>query len=124
MKNAINKCYTCNPSEHVKKHIIGITGNTMFHHDMLKRSMIIATPIQHYHDINDIPKDVFYSTFQDINEFIVSRNIDGYQCIHNTGRWQSHHHFHVKILMDEVAIMKMRERHFNQMYSHPYNKCK
>lgn len=118
------KCYTCNPSKHVSNHIICNINDTTFHHDMLKRSMIIATPKYHYHDIKTIPRDVFWSVFNDIDKFMDDHHIKGYQCIYNTGTWQSHYHFHVKILIDEMKLMNMRQQHFNQKYFHQGNRYK
>lgn len=107
-----NSCYTCNPSKFVLKHIIGRYNETIFHHDMLRRSMLIATPVTHFHNIESMTAKDLYQIFEDIKEFMSEHNINGYQCLFNTGTWQTHHHFHVKILIDENILANMRHAHF------------
>ena len=108
------KCYTCNPSGAVKKHIIEEGKNFSFHHDMWKRPMIIVTPNTHYHTITDIPAELQVEMWIKIKEFLKKIDIEDYQCLFNNGDWQTHHHFHVKIRFDENTLYELRRKHFEK----------
>jgi hypothetical protein len=111
-----NKCYTCNPRGTVKEHIISETDNFVFNHDMFRRPMIILTSKLHYHSILEIPDEIKLQLFRDIDTFVNFWNLtNGYQLIINNGDLQSHHHFHIKIKINESICNRMRRDHFNRI---------
>ena len=121
-----SKCYTCKPRAKVKKHIISKTDNTTFHHDLWKRPLIIATPNKHYHTIFEMSPDYVHNFLNDIRQFTKFWNLDDFQIMFNFGRWQSHHHCHLKIRANEQAIARMRRDHFEKIkldsnYEHDTN---
>tara|TARA_Y100000389_G_scaffold94455_1_gene91100 strand:- start:2930 stop:3388 length:459 start_codon:yes stop_codon:yes gene_type:complete len=114
-KRSGNRCYTCNPSGEVLKHVIEKTENFSFHHDMWRRPMIIVTPNVHYHTITDIPIELQKELWETIKNFLNKLEIHDYQCLFNNGDWQTHHHFHVKLRFDEKKLYDMRKKHFHQL---------
>ena len=110
------KCYTCKPRGTLKDHIISQSEYYTFNHDLFRRPMIIITSLEHYHTINEIPDDVKLKLFEDIRIFSEFWNLDGnYQLIINSGNTQTHHHFHVKMVIDENVANRMRRDHFTRI---------
>ena len=97
-----NKCYTCKPHGTLKEHIISQTDNFTFNHDLFRRPLIIITTKLHYHTIYDIPDNIKIELFNDIHSFVNFWNLTkSYQLMINNGDSQTHHHFHVKMKIDE-----------------------
>ena len=112
----INKCYTCKPHGTLKEHIISKTENFTFNHDLFRRPIIIITSNIHYHTIYDIPDQIKLKLFEDINSFVVFWNLsNSYQLMINNGDSQTHHHFHVKMKIDESIANRMRRDHFTRI---------
>jgi len=107
-------CYSCHPSAYVRRHATHKTADFVFGYDMRNRPLIIVTPRQHYHEITDMPAELVTRMFADIRQWLADQGICDYQTqLHfNAGRWQSHHHFHVKVRIDEQLYKLMRHRHF------------
>jgi len=111
-----NKCYTCKPRGTLKEHIISTTDNFVFNHDLFRRPLIIITSKLHYHTIYDIPDEVKLALFRDINSFVDFWNLrTNYKLMINNGDSQTHHHFHVKMQIDESIANRMRRDHFNRI---------
>lgn len=113
-KRSGNYCYTCKPRGKVLKHII--TTDTdhgiVFHYDLHKRPLILITPIKHYGTIYDIPDQEVINIFKGIRIFCEHWNIVDYQISYNSGAWQTHSHFHIKIKTSEKIINRLRRDHF------------
>jgi hypothetical protein len=111
-----NKCYTCKPRGTLKDHIISQTEHFTFNHDLFRRPMIIITTILHYHTIYEIPDQVKLQLFEDIRVFVDFWNLSHkYQLIINNGESQTHHHFHIKMLIPEDVANRMRRDHFTRI---------
>lgn len=111
-----NKCYTCKPRGTLKDHIISQTGNFTFNHDLFRRPVIIITSLQHYHTIYEIPDEVKLELFKDIKFFVDFWNLNQrYQLIINNGDSQTHHHFHVKMIIPQEVANRMRRDHFTRI---------
>jgi hypothetical protein len=112
----INKCYTCKPRGTLKEHIISQTDNFVFNHDLFRRPLIIITTKEHYHTIYDIPDSMKLKLFEDIHAFVDFWNLSkSYQLMINNGDSQTHHHFHVKMKIDESIANRMRRDHFTRI---------
>jgi hypothetical protein len=110
------KCYTCKPRGTLKDHIISSTENYTFNHDLFRRPLVIITTKMHYHTIYDIPDPVKLQLFQDIKNFVEFWNLNNnYQLIINNGDSQTHHHFHVKLMLDAEIVNRMRRDHFTRI---------
>ena len=114
-KKKNSKCYTCKPRGTLKEHIISQTEHFVFNHDILRRPMIIVTSKIHFHDTKEMNETVKLALFKDIENFVDFWNLNGYQLIINNGKFQTHHHFHVKIKIDEPVINRMRRDHFTRI---------
>jgi len=113
---APRRCYTCKPRGTLKDHIISQTEHFTFNHDMFRRAMIIITTKKHYHTIYEIPDNLKLQLFEDIRIFIDFWNLnERYQLIINNGELQTHHHFHVKLVIDETIANRMRRDHFTRI---------
>jgi len=111
-----NKCYTCKPHGTLKEHIISQTEQFVFNHDLFRRPLIIITTKEHYHTIYDIPDLIKLKLFEDINIFVSFWNLNqNYQLMINNGDSQTHHHFHVKMRIDENIANRMRRDHFTRI---------
>ena len=111
-----NNCYTCKPHGTLKEHIISQTQHFTFNHDLFRRPFIIITSKQHYHTLYEIPQDIFMELFQDIRVFVDFWNLhSNYQLIINNGAAQTHHHFHVKLKIDDLIANRMRRDHFTRI---------
>ena len=54
--------------------------------------------------------------FEDINSFVEFWNLTkSYQLMINNGETQTHHHFHVKMRIDESIANRMRRDHFTRI---------
>jgi hypothetical protein len=114
--NSKSKCYTCKPRGTLKDHIISQTDQFTFNHDLFRRPIIIITTKEHYHTIYEIPDDIKLQLFNDIDMFINFWNLNKkYQIIINNGELQTHHHFHVKLSIDENIANRMRRDHFTRI---------
>lgn len=114
--NNINKCYTCKPRGTLKDHIISQTEHFTFNHDMFRRPLIIITTKTHYHTIYDMPDNIKVQLFEDIRGFVEFWNLAlNYQLMINNGDSQKHHHFHVKMRIDESIANRMRRDHFQRI---------
>lgn len=110
------KCYTCKPRGTLKEHIISQTEHFVFNHDMFRRPIIIITTKLHYHTIYDIPDYIKLKLFEDIKSFVDFWNLNkNYQLMINNGESQTHHHFHVKMKIDETIVNRMRRDHFTRI---------
>ena len=118
------KCYTCKPRGTLKEHIISQTEHFTFNHDLFRRPVIIITSREHYHTMYDIPDNIKLQLFEDIKVFIDFWNLSHrYQLIINNGEAQTHHHFHVKLGIEQDIANRMRRDHFTRinlekMYNH------
>ena len=109
----MKKCYTCKPRGTIKEHIISQTEHFVFNHDLFRRPMIIITSKQHYHTIYEIPDHIKIQLFNDIHSFTNFWNLDKeYQLIINNGDSQTHHHFHIKMKINDSVANRMRRDHF------------
>ena len=113
-KRTGNYCYTCKPRGKVLKHIIktDTVHGVVFHYDLHKRPLILLTPIKHYGTIYDIPDQEVINIFKGIKLFCEEWNIVDYQTSYNSGEWQTHSHFHIKIKTSEKIINRLRRDHF------------
>jgi hypothetical protein len=110
------KCYTCKPRGTLKDHIISQTGDFTFNHDLFRRPLIIITSIKHYHNIYDIPDQIKIKLFDDIRIFVEFWNLKmNYQLMINNGESQTHHHFHIKMKIDNSIVNRMRRDHFTRI---------
>lgn len=115
-KRNSKKCYTCTPRGTLKEHIISQTGDFIFNHDMFRRPLIIITSVKHYHTIYEMPDYLKLKLFEDINSFVEFWNLTkSYQLMINNGETQTHHHFHVKMRIDESIANRMRRDHFTRI---------
>ncbi len=106
------KCYTCLlPKGPVRNHMIKKTEFASFHFDMWNRPFFIATPNYHYHRIFDMDAESQARLWKEIYEFIHEMGFSDFQCLFNNGEWQTHHHLHIKIKVDEKRIREMRKKH-------------
>uniref|UniRef100_A0A6C0I881 HIT domain-containing protein n=1 Tax=viral metagenome TaxID=1070528 RepID=A0A6C0I881_9ZZZZ len=112
----LKKCYSCNPRGTLKEHIISQTDHFVFNHDLFKRPLIIITSRIHYHTIHDIPDTVKLQLFEDIKMFVNFWNLNtNYQLMLNNGDSQTHHHFHIKMKINEQVANRMRRDHFTRI---------
>ena len=115
-KSESAKCYTCKPRGTLKEHIISRTENFIFNHDIFRRPLIIVTSIIHYHTIYELPDTLKLKLFDDINSFVEFWNLSkSYQLMINNGESQTHHHFHIKMKIDEPIANRMRRDHFTRI---------
>jgi diadenosine tetraphosphate (Ap4A) HIT family hydrolase len=111
-----NKCYTCKPRGTLKEHIISQTDHFTFNHDIFRRPLIIITTKEHYHTLYDIPDDLKLQLFREINSFVEFWNLSkNYQLMLNNGDSQTHHHFHIKMKINEEIANRMRRDHFTRI---------
>jgi len=111
-----NKCYTCKPHGTLKEHIVSQTGHFVFNHDLFRRPLIIITSKEHYHTLYEIPDHIKLQLFEDIRIFVEFWNLNkNYQLMINNGDSQTHHHFHVKMRIDEAIANRMRRDHFTRI---------
>ena len=116
IKSNKSKCYTCKPRGTLKDHIISQTSDFTFNHDMFRRPMIIITTKKHYHTIYEIPDNLKLQLFEEIRVFVDFWNLNQkYQLIINNGEFQTHHHFHAKLVIDETIANRMRRDHFTRI---------
>lgn len=111
-----SNCYTCKPRGTLKEHIISQTDNFTFNHDLFRRPLIIITTKKHYHILDEIPDNLKLDLFSCIKSFVEFWNLkNNYQLMINNGESQTHHHFHVKMKIDENIANRMRRDHFNRI---------
>jgi len=111
-----NKCYTCKPRGTLKDHIISQTEHFTFNHDLFRRPLVVITSVQHYHTIYEMPDNIKTQLFEDIKFFVEFWNLsDRYQLIINNGQAQTHHHFHVKMILPQDVANRMRRDHFTRI---------
>jgi hypothetical protein len=110
-----NRCYTCKPRGTIKEHIISQTNHFTFNHDLFRRPMIIITSKNHYHTMYEIPDHIKLELFNDIKNFTDFWNLKDYQLIINNGDSQTHHHFHIKIKIEDLVANRMRRDHFTRI---------
>ena len=110
------KCYTCTPRGTLRDHIISQTDDFTFNHDLFRRPVIVITSKKHYHTIYDIPDNLKVKLFNDIRIFVEFWNLAlNYQLMINNGDSQTHHHFHIKMKIDESIANRMRRDHFTRI---------
>lgn len=113
---SIKKCYTCKPRGTLKDHIISQSEHFTFNHDMFRRPLIIITSKVHYHTIYDMDDTIKLNLFESIKQFTEFWNLsNSYQLMINNGDSQTHHHFHVKMKIDEDVANRMRRDHFTRI---------
>ena len=111
-----SNCYTCKPRGTLKDHIISQTENFTFNHDLFRRPLIVITSMVHYHTIYELPDNLKLKLFEDINNFVEFWNLrKSYQLMINNGESQTHHHFHIKMKIDEDIANRMRRDHFTRI---------
>jgi hypothetical protein len=111
-----NKCYTCVPRGTMKDHIISHSENFTFNHDTFRRPLIIICSVKHYHTIYDMPDHIKVKLFNDIKQFVEFWNLTlNYQLMINNGNSQTHHHFHIKMKIDDSIAKRMRRDHFTRI---------
>ena len=111
-----NNCYTCKPRGTLKEHIISQTDHFTFNHDLFRRPLIIITTKKHYHTLDEMPDTLKLDLFNCIKSFVGFWNLkNNYQLMINNGDSQTHHHFHVKMRIDENIANRMRRDHFNRI---------
>ena len=116
VKKTSSKCYTCKPRGTLKDHIISQTEHFTFNHDLFRRPIIIITTKKHYHTIYELPDDLKLTLFEDIRIFVDFWNLSHrYQLNINNGEAQTHHHFHVKLYIEEMVANRMRRDHFTRI---------
>lgn len=125
-KTSKRQCYTCKPRGKVYKHIIKgtIGSNVIFHFDLHKRPLILATPKKHYESLYEMPNNEVLELLQSTKSFCEFWKIKDYQVSFNNGNWQTHSHFHLKIKANEKILNRMRRDHFsmqklNKNYTEP-----
>ena len=112
----VNKCYTCKPRGTLKEHVISQTEHFTFNHDLFRRPLIIITTKVHYHTLYDIPDDIKLKLFEDIRSFVEFWNLNiNYQLMINNGNSQTHHHFHIKMRIENDTANRMRRDHFTRI---------
>jgi hypothetical protein len=110
------KCYTCNPRGTLKDHIISMNDDFVFNHDLFRRPLIIITTKKHYHTIYEIPDNIKLKLFEDIRFFVDFWNLNkNYQLMINNGDSQTHHHFHIKMKINQDIANRMRRDHFTRI---------
>jgi len=115
-QNNPNNCYTCKPRGTLKEHIISQTEHFIFNHDLFRRPLIVITSKHHYHCMSDLPDPIKLQLFTDINLFVDFWNLSkNYQLMINNGDSQTHHHFHVKMKIDDSIANRMRRDHFTRI---------
>ena len=78
--------------------------------------MVIITSKSHYHTIYDIPDEIKLKMFEDIRVFTEFWNLSSdYQLIINNGNSQTHHHFHIKMKINDLVANRMRRDHFTRI---------
>jgi hypothetical protein len=64
----------------------------------------------------EIPEEVQLQLFKDIYTFVDFWNLSRrYQLVINNGEAQTHHHFHVKLVIDQEIANRMRRDHFTRI---------
>jgi hypothetical protein len=64
----------------------------------------------------EIPDSIKLKLFEDIRVFVEFWNLNkNYQLMINNGDSQTHHHFHVKMRIDEPIANRMRRDHFTRI---------
>ena len=110
------KCYSCNPRGTLKDHIISQSNDFVFNHDLFRRPLIIITTKKHYHTIYEIPDYLKLKLFEDIRLFVDFWNLkQNYQLMINNGDSQTHHHFHIKMKINDPVAKRMRRDHFTRI---------
>ena len=100
-------CYGCNPDGEIAEYIISSTDKYIFQFDMMKRPIVMLTPVQHYTKFFDMELKDRNEIVDSINQFCLLWNIKNYQ-IH-WGNEESDKHFHIKIKMNEFDINKIKK---------------
>lgn len=116
-------CYTCKPRGKVLKHIMRgcSTDNVIFHFDLHKRPIILATPRKHYGTLSDMPPEEQLELLGSVRVFCDFWGIRDYQVSYNCGEWQTQTHFHLKIKVCEKIVNRLRRDHFTmQGLTHNY----
>jgi hypothetical protein len=63
-----------------------------------------------------MPDNVKAQLFEDIKFFVEFWNLSNrYQLIINNGEAQTHHHFHVKMILPQDVANRMRRDHFTRI---------
>ena len=110
--NTKKGCYTCIlPKGVVRNHMIKQTEFASFHYDMWARPFFIVTPNYHYHTLFEMTPTAQARLWSEIQTFLQEMGFTDFQCLFNNGNWQTHHHLHIKIKVDEVTILNMRKKH-------------
>lgn len=115
--SSLLSCYSCYPSRFVRRHVTFETDAFVFSYDMWGRPLFIVTPRHHYHDINEMSGALLVRMFDEVERWLRAHGICDYQTqLHwNRGAWQTHHHFHLKLRVDERRYYAMRKRHFDAL---------
>lgn len=120
LKNPLKKlrsstCYTCNPRGKTRSHIISSDSGFTFHHDMVRRPLVLVTPEEHVRSLTDLSSERQLRLFEVIVSFCEFWRIRDYQISFGFGTWQKHPHFHAKIKFPEVMANRMRRDHFKRL---------
>ena len=112
----VSNCYSCKPRGTLKEHIISQSDDYVFNHDIFRSPLIIITTKKHYHTIDDIPDHLKLKLFNEIRVFCEFWNLkNNYQLMFNNGDYQKHHHFHVKMKINDSIANRMRRDHFTRI---------
>jgi hypothetical protein len=112
---ASSNCYTCNPRGKTRSHIISSDSGFTFHHDMVRRPLVLVTPEEHVVSLTDLSSERQLRLFEVIGSFCEFWAIRDYQISFSFGTWQKHPHFHAKIKFPEVMANRMRRDHFKRL---------
>ncbi len=100
-------CYGCNPDGEIAKYIISSTDKYIFQFDMMKRSIVMLTPVKHYTKFFDMELEDRNEMVDSINQFCLLWNISNYSI--NWNNEDTDKHFHIKIKMNESEINKIKK---------------
>lgn len=99
----------CNPTSKSKNHVIYKTDNVIFQLDMMKRPIIIASPIKHLNNIFQV--DTIF--WKDIEKFINEWNISNYTI--TVSSENENEHLNMKIKCPENFVKRVRDTHFKKL---------
>ena len=89
-------CYTCNKSPHVESFVLMRTEKYELHLDMRYKSRIIVTPNHHVETIIELGKEDFWQIYSEMDAFLKSYGVTGYNFSVNSDNWARHSHLHAR----------------------------
>ncbi len=100
-------CYGCNPDGEIAEYIISSTDKYIFQFDMMKRPIVMLTPVQHYTKFFDMESKDRNEIVDGINQFCLLWNVSNYSITWNNE--DTDKHFHIKIKMADSDIARIRK---------------